>query len=39
MEQQVTIAPNGTARIEVPFDATTVKRPVYETQEKFRIQR
>jgi hypothetical protein len=38
-EQLITIAPNGTARIEFPFDATTVKRPVYETQEKFRIQR
>jgi len=39
MERKVTIAPSGTARMEFTFDATIVKRPLYETQERFRIQR
>lgn len=38
IERTVTIAPNGTASLAVAFDAKNVKRPNYETQEKFRIQ-
>jgi hypothetical protein len=38
IERTVTIEPNGTARMDVSFDATTVKRPIYESQERFRIQ-
>ncbi|MEW6681412.1 MAG: carboxypeptidase-like regulatory domain-containing protein [Nitrospirota bacterium] len=39
MERRVTIASSGTERIEFSFDAALVKRPLYETQERFRIQR
>jgi hypothetical protein len=39
IKQRVTIPPQGTARMEVAFDATTVRRPLYETQDNFRIQR
>jgi len=38
IERTVTIAPNGTASLAFEFDADTVKRPHYETQERFRIQ-
>jgi hypothetical protein len=38
IERTVTIEPNGTAQMDISFDATTVKRPVYESQERFRIQ-
>ena len=39
IEQTVTILPKGTVSLAFEFDAKTVKRPSYETQEKFRIQR
>jgi hypothetical protein len=39
MERRVTIASSGTEQIEFSFDAALVKRPLYETQERFRIQR
>jgi len=38
IERTVTIAPNGTASIEFAFEASTVRRPQYETQDRFRIQ-
>jgi hypothetical protein len=38
IERTVTITPNDTASLVVEFDASTVKRPHYETQERFRIQ-
>jgi hypothetical protein len=37
IEQTVTIPANGTASLNFEFDATQVKRPHYESQEKFRI--
>jgi hypothetical protein len=37
IEQRVTISANGTASLSVEFDGNEVKRPSYESQEKFRI--
>jgi hypothetical protein len=37
IEKLVTISPNGTANLDFEFDARQVVRPIYETQEHFRI--
>jgi hypothetical protein len=37
MTRRVTVPPDGTVTIDFVFDARTVVRPVYETQEQFRI--
>jgi hypothetical protein len=37
IEHRVTIPPGGTVTIDFEFDARTVVRPIYETQEQFRI--
>jgi hypothetical protein len=35
--KQVTVLPNGIASLDFEFDARQVIRPIYETQEHFRI--
>jgi hypothetical protein len=37
IELEIMVSPNKTVSLDFEFDATTVKRPHYETQEKFRI--
>ena len=37
IEREVTVPANGTATVDFEFDGNTVVRPLYETQEKFRI--
>ena len=39
IEQRITVKANGTTPLSFEFDASTVKRPHYETQEQFRIQK
>src|SRR3989344_1929390 len=39
IERTVTISPKGTVSLAFEFDSSDVKRPLYETQEKFRVQR
>lgn len=39
IERRITVKTNETTPLSFEFDAGTVKRPHYETQEKFRIQR
>ncbi|MFZ5862519.1 MAG: carboxypeptidase regulatory-like domain-containing protein [Nitrospirota bacterium] len=36
-EQEVTVAPNGAATLTFEFDGNQVVRPLYESQEKFRV--
>jgi len=38
IEREVKVTAKGTTPVSFEFDASTVKRPHYETQEKFRIQ-
>jgi hypothetical protein len=38
IEQEITVTANKAVSLNFEFDASTVKRPHYETQEKFRIQ-
>jgi hypothetical protein len=38
IEKEITILSKGVASLAFAFDSSTVKRPHYETQEKFRIQ-
>jgi hypothetical protein len=38
IEREITVPPNKTVSLGFEFDSSTVKRPHYETQEKFRIQ-
>ncbi|HTN42330.1 MAG TPA: carboxypeptidase-like regulatory domain-containing protein [Nitrospiria bacterium] len=37
IEREITVSPNRGASLDFEFDSSTVKRPHYETQEKFRI--
>lgn len=37
IEREITVSPNKAVSLDFEFDASTVKRPHYETQEKFRI--
>lgn len=37
IEKEITVAANGTASVDFEFDSAEVKRPIYESQEKFRI--
>ena len=39
IERRITVKANGTTPLFFEFDASTVKRPHYETQEQFRIQK
>ena len=39
IEREITVSGHQTVSVGFAFDARTVKRPHYETQEKFRIQR
>lgn len=38
IEREITVSPNRAVSLDFEFDASDVKRPHYETQEKFRIQ-
>ena len=37
IEREITVSPNQAVSLDFEFDSSTVKRPHYETQEKFRI--
>ena len=37
VNKRVTVVPNGTVTVDFVFDARRVVRPIYETQERFRI--
>jgi hypothetical protein len=37
IEREITVSPNKSVSLDFEFDASTVKRPHYETQEKFRM--
>ena len=37
IEKKITVPPDGTVELNFEFDSADVQRPIYESQEKFRM--